>query len=124
MTKTNAEVKVTKRMRFEQARADYQALGNEEMVKFFDHEIELLDKKNAKKGGKTNAVTQAVREKLVEYMKPNTIYTATQLANEIQPQFEEPVTNQRVSTIMRDLIKEETVERVVEKGKTYFKLAD
>lgn len=121
MTKTN-ETKVTKRMRFEQARADYLALENTEMVAFFDHEIELLDKKNAKKGGKTNAVTQAVKAKLIEYMQPNTLYTATQLALGIQPEFEDTITSSRVTSALTKLTAEEIVKNVKEKGKSYYQI--
>lgn len=126
MTKTN-ETKVTKRMRFAQAMADYQAQDNAEMVAFFAHEIELLDKKNAKKGTKATAKTAenaTIKDTILEVLTEP--MTATQITNVVAPLVEtaDVLTNQRITSILRGMIDEGTVVRKVEKGKTLFSLAE
>lgn len=99
--------------------ADVQA--NAEMVKFITHEIELLDKKNAKKKATPQqAENEKIKEKILEVL--DIPMTATQVMNTVQPFFETPFTNQRISALLRQLGDKGTqqVKRFQEKRVTYF----
>lgn len=51
--------KITKRDRYAEMREIFEGIGREDLVGFVDHEVELLDKKNAGK----SKVSQAEQEK-------------------------------------------------------------
>ena len=113
--------KMTKREMFEQIKANY-SLTNEE-VAFIDHELELLAKKNSaeKKPTAVQVANEGIKSAIVEGMEPNRLYTITELIKEI-PECAD-MTNQRVSALVRQLKDELKVERVEEKRKAYFRLA-
>lgn len=92
----------------------------EDLVKFIKREIELLDRKNAKKSGKVNEVTERVKAAILDYMEVGKEYTATQLAFGVQSNFADTITNQRVSPIMTKLEQEGVVTKTTKKGKTLF----
>lgn len=131
MTKTNvnAEVKVPKKVRFAKAMADYEAKGDMEMVEFFAHEIELLERKN---GGNRKPTANQLEN--VEISKaviaelsanPNKMYTATQVAKAVEPVIGKEISNQRMSAILRSLGVEKgtgEVKKVVEKRTSYFQI--
>ena len=76
---------------------------------------ELLAKKNAG-GKKANPLTEKVSEFMTNYMKenPNEILTCSQIASKATKALEldEPVTPQRVSSIMKKLVAEEFAKEV------------
>lgn len=79
--------------------------SNAEMVEFINHEIELLSRKNSAKKAtpqqeENSAIKVAMLEVMVEPM------TATQIMNAVAPLFpnlERPLTNQRISALLRQL---------------------
>lgn len=88
----------------------------EELIAFCESRVELISKKNAG-GKKANPLTERTEEFVREYMgeHPNEILTCTQLATKSTKALEvdEPITPQRVSTIMKKLV----AEGFAEKGK-------
>ena len=116
-----ANKKMTKRDYFEQIKSKY-ALTEDE-VKFIDHEIELLEKKNAadKKPTAQQMVNKSTQDAIYEGMESGKLYTITDLIKEI-PECAD-MTNQRVSALVRQMI-DEKVERIEDKRKAYFKKID
>lgn len=102
--------------------ADVQA--NDEMVAFINHEIELLERKNSTKKAtpqqeENNAIKTAMLDIMTEPM------TATQIMDIVAPMFpnlEKPLTNQRISALLRQLGDKGTqqINRFQEKRVTYF----
>ena len=130
MTKTNK--KVTKKDMFKAMLAyEGKVADREDFVKFIEHEIELLDRKNGgnRKPTANQLKNEEIKAVILEEMRanPNKLYTATQLAKIAEPIVDvNPLSNQRVSAILRSMNEEEgtgEVKRVVKKRITYFQLA-
>ena len=114
--------KMTKREMFEQIKANY-PLTDEE-VKFIDHELELLAKKNSgeKKPTAVQVANEGIKQAIVAGMEKGKKYTITDLMKCI-PECAE-LSNQRVSALVRQLLNDEIVVRTEEKRKAYFSLAE
>lgn len=121
---TNSK-KMTKRDYFTILRASYPetASNYDEVIAFIDHELELLAKKNSaeKKPTAVQVANEGIKSAILEGMEPNRLYTITELIKEI-PECAD-MTNQRVSALVRQLKDDGKVERVEEKRKAYFRLA-
>lgn len=121
---TNSK-KMTKRDYFNILRASYPATAEnyDEVIGFIDHELELLARKNAaeKKPTAVQVANEGIKSAIFEGMEPNRLYTITELIKEIPACAD--MTNQRVSALVRQLKDEHKVERVEEKRKAYFRLA-
>lgn len=122
---TNAK-KMTKKDYFN-ALLNIKEVGtNEKLVAFIEHELELLERKSnsAKEGDKKPTAKQAENEKIKEviisYMEENTLYSISDLQKNIAECAE--LSNQKMSALLRLLIEDKIVERVIDKRKTYFKL--
>lgn len=110
--------KVTKREMYEQILTH---LTDESEIAFIKHEMELLAKKNARRSDKPTAKqieTVALAEKVLAYMKPETAYTVSELQKSVPALA--GLTPQKVTGIMRVLLKAESVMRSENKGKAYF----
>lgn len=98
--------------------------ANEEMVAFISHEIELLERKNsAKKTTPQQEENDAIKVAMIEVMAEP--MTATEIMNAIAPMFpnlEKPLTNQRISALLRQLGDKGTqqINRFQKKRVTYF----
>ena len=114
--------KMTKKDYFEQIKRNY-ALTEDE-VKFIDHEIELLEKKNAadKKPTAQQVVNKSTQDAIYEGMESGKLYTITDLIKTI-PECAD-MTNQRVSALVRQMVLDGKVERTEDKRKAYFKKVD
>ena len=110
--------KMTKVDYFKQIKANY-ALTEDE-VKFIDHEIELLTKKNSaeKKPTAQQTANEGIKTAIVEGMEPNRLYTVTEIIKSI-PECAD-MTNQRVSALLRQLVEGGKVKRTEDKRKAYF----
>ena len=95
--------------------------GNDELVNFIKHEVELLEKKNAadKKPTAQQKENDGIKDAVLNGMADNRMYTITELIKEI-PECAD-LTNQRVSALVRQLVAENKVERFEEKRKAYFR---
>lgn len=106
--------RVTKKEYFEILRGIVE--GNDELVAFIDHEVELLSKKsNVKtKAQKENeAYVEDIYNYLAEIGRPVTV---TELIAEAQLEF----TNQKVSALLKKLVDAGRVVKVTDKKKSYF----
>ena len=79
--------------------------SNDDMVAFINHEIELLNRKNsAKKATPQQEENSAIKVAMLDIMAEP--MTATQIMNAVAPLFpnlERPLTNQRISALLRQL---------------------
>lgn len=131
MTTSTTTKRMTKRMKFEALLAIPDVAENATLAEFIEHELELLDKKNAadRKPTKKQVENVGIKADIVEIVQsePDRLFTVS----EVMKALDAPdLTNQKVSALMRQLydITGEDVEnerfallRVVEKRKAYFK---
>ena len=107
--------KMTKKDYFKMAIAE---TSNAELIAFFNHEIELLDRKNATSTHKETATQKAnadLKSKILDSMAEDTRYTITEIGKLIGIE-----SNQKVSALVRQLKMDNLVIRTEEKGKAYF----
>lgn len=112
--------KMTKAQMFAQIKANYPLAEDE--VKFIDHELELLTKKNSaeKKPTAQQTANEGIKTAIVEGMEPHRLYTVTEIIKSI-PECAD-MTNQRVSALLRQLVEGGKVKRTEDKRKAYFSL--
>lgn len=110
---------MTKRENFTAIRAI--VADNAELVAFIDHELELLDKKNS--APKNPTAKQLENEKFKDIILEN-IGEKSMTVSEIQKEmFNDELSNQRVSAIVKQLVEDNSLVRKVEKRKAYFSKA-
>lgn len=116
--------KTTKAQMFAMIKALDEVQKNAEMVAFIDHELELLAKKATSK--KATAKTEAndqyislIRDVLTLAESPMTV-TDIQKADSTLSE----LSNQKVSSLIRTMVNNLEVIKVVDKKKSTFKLAD
>ena len=109
--------KMTKRDYFNQILSKYPLTVDEKA--FIDHELELLERKNASGGAKAPTATQKANADLkvaiLDSMDIGVRYTITELGKLIGVE-----SNQKVSALVRQLKMDNLVIRSEEKGKAYF----
>ena len=112
--------KMTKAQMFAQIKANYPLTADE--VKFIDHELELLNKKNSteKKPTAQQTANEGIKTAIVEGMEPNRLYTVTEIIKSVPACVD--MTNQRVSALLRQLVEGGKVKRTEDKRKAYFSL--
>lgn len=123
-----ATARTTKKDNFNEIRTILEGVNRPDLVQVIDHELELLEKKSASrkptKSQVANAeLTEALLEVLEENFDPLTIL-------EIQDKDERlkaledgtPISNQRMSALLRPLVANGTVIRTEEKRKAKFAL--
>lgn len=97
---------------------------NEEMVAFIDHEIELLERKSnsPKKPTKTQIENDGFKAEIVAYLtEVDTPKTIKELQAEI-PSIG-GLTNQRITHMLTDLVKAETLVKEYVKKTPYYSVA-
>ena len=112
--------KMTKAQMFAQIKANYPLTADE--VKFIDHELELLSKKNSaeKKPTAQQTANEAIKVAIVEGMERNRVYTVTEVIKSVPACAD--MTNQRVSALLRQLVEAGKVKRTEDKRKAYFQV--
>ena len=122
MTTTNK--KITKRDRFNALLSLSEVQADAGLVAFIEHEIELLDKKNSgeKKPTAQQTANEVIKQGIVNGMQKGRLYTVTELIKEIDECAD--LTNQKVSSLLRQLISENKVVKSIDKRKSYFQIAD
>jgi predicted transcriptional regulator len=110
--------KPTKAQMFAQIKANYPLTEDE--VKFIDHEIDLLAKKNSaeKKPTAQQVANDGIKSAIVEGMESAKAYTITDIIKSVPACAD--LTNQRVSALMRQLVESGAVIRTEDKRKAYF----
>ena len=120
-----ANKKMTKRDYFEILKASYpkDKENYDEVIKFIDHELELLAKKNSadKKPTAQQVANEGVKSAILAGMESGKLYTITDIQKSI-PECAD-LTNQRISAIIRGCLGT-SIERVEEKRKAYFRLIE
>lgn len=97
--------------------------GNEELVAFIDHELELLDKKASTKSTKVNDEQIALMEKIVNALNEiGRSVTISELQKENAEMAE--YSNQKLSAMLKKLVDNKQVTKMVDKKKSYFMVAE
>ena len=124
MTTTTTNKKITKRDRFNALLSLSEVQANADLVAFIEHEIELLDKKNSgeKKPTAQQTANEVIKQGIIKGMQKGRLYTVTELIKEIDECAD--LTNQKVSSLLRQLISENKVVKSIDKRKSYFQIAD
>lgn len=124
MANTN---KVTKREMFNAIKAfvngEELKYSVEDVVAFVDHEVELLDKKSAtKKPTKTQEANEGLKSVIVDVLteKAEPMTVTEILATK---RFDENTSNQKISALLRQLVDEKVVVKVVDKKVSRFAVA-
>ena len=122
---TSTVKKLTKRDRFEALLKLSEVQADPAMVEFINHEIDLLSRKNA--GNKKPTANQIANDGYKDIIfaelsaNPDKLYTVTELIKNVDGLGD--LTNQRVSALLRQMIEANGVEKIVDKRKSYFRLA-
>ena len=114
--------KMTKKDRFNQLLEIPAVQANAELVAFIEHELELLSRKSSSNGEKKptakQAENEALKDAIYNNMEENRLYSITEMQKEFAECAE--LSNQKMSALLRLMIEEKRVERIVDKRKTYF----
>ena len=119
-----ANKKTTKREYYELIKS--KLADNAEIVAFCDHEIELLDNRKRTTDGEKKLTPKqkenlALVATILDNMELDTIYSISDMQRKIEVCKE--LTNQKISSLIRQAMADGTIERVEVKGKAFFKLA-
>jgi DNA-binding transcriptional regulator GbsR (MarR family) len=110
------EKKLTKKELFAKAIADTK---DETLKDFFKHEIALLDKRTASK--KENSENVEIKELILEVLE--TASNPMTITEIMKADTNLPQSNQKISSLVRQLKEDGIVERTEIKGRAYFSLA-
>ena len=116
-----ANKKMTKRDYFNQLLEIAEVKENKAMVDFINHELELLEKKNASKSTtltKEQKANVELKDQIIEEMVEGKCYTISDMQKELPCCAE--LTNQKISAMVRQLMAEGKVKRTEDKRKAYF----
>ena len=117
-------VKVTKKERFAQLLAIKEVSANEELVKFINHELEMLEKKS---GSKKQTETQKANEELMAVIAKAlaTCEKAVTVSELMKTETfkNTDYSNQKLSAMLKKMVDNGTVTKVTEKKKSYFSLS-
>lgn len=118
---SNTEKKITKAQKYDMLLAIAEVKENEMLVDFINAEKELLAKRNSYKSKKKSADINYA-ELFTEHLESGTNYTVSDVIKTI-PDFN-GFTTQKVSPICKSLVEEGVLEKVEDKKKTLYRLAD
>ena len=114
--------KLTKREVFSKKLEVEAIASNELFVEFINHELELLDRKSSKSTQtKTQIENESIKNAIVESLervaKAVTITELQELDSEMAN-----YSNQKLSALLKQLVKENRVVKTVDKKKSYFSI--
>jgi hypothetical protein len=117
------EKKITKRDRYNELLNIADVKANADLVAFIQHELELLDRKSGgeKKLTSTQIANVEIKEAILDEMEIGKLYTISEMLK-VLPCCAE-LTNQKVTSLIRQLIADGKLVRTEEKRKAYFSLA-
>jgi hypothetical protein len=123
--------KITKTDRFNTLLTFAEVQADPEMVEFINHEIELLAKKNSGERKPTAKQTEKLahdadlRRAIVDEMEMGVLYSAGDLIKTLPTLAAEPdLSVAKVSYLMRDLLADKSVEKVIDKRHTFYRLSE
>lgn len=116
-------VKVAKRAIFTRMLNDENINSNSLYKELLEHEIELLDRKSANRvGGTKNTENVELAEKLYNLLKTsNAETTIAEILQTSEFGIEKGFNSQKIVAIMKILVADNKVEKIVVKRKTYYK---
>ena len=96
---------------------------NTELVEFIDHELELLNKKTSAKSTKVNTEQVELMEKIINALNEiGRSVTISELQKENAEMAE--YSNQKLSAMLKKLVDNKQVTKMVDKKKSYFMVAE
>ena len=96
---------------------------NTELVAFIDHELELLDKKTSAKSTKVNTEQVELMNKIINALNEiGRSVTISELQKENAEMAE--YSNQKLSAMLKKLVDNKQVTKMVDKKKSYFMVAE
>ena len=119
-------IKLTKKAKFELLLNIEEVKAIDTLVDFINHEIDLLNKKNASGQGnrkptktqvENNVLIENIKDYLTEVQEGKTINDIIVGAN-----LPQETSNQKCSALLKKLVDSEIVEKYLDKKKTYFKI--
>lgn len=123
--------KITKTDRFNTLLTFDEVQADPEMVDFINHEIELLAKKNSGERKPTAKQTEKLahdadlRRAIVDEMEMGVQYSAGDLIKTLPTLSAEPdLSPAKVSYLMRDLLTDGSVVKVIDKRHTFYRLSE
>lgn len=117
------EKKITKRARFTALLEMDEVKADPGMVEFIQHEIELLNRKNASGEKKLTPTQQAnmdIKSMIAENMTPNRMYTVTEVIKAVPGCGD--YSNQKLSSLLKQMSEAGVIKRIEDKRKTYYQL--
>lgn len=124
MTNTSNR-KPTKRDRFNALLAIPAVAADAELVEFINHEVELLDKKNAaeRKPTPKQVENAGFKGDILEWMTAGEQYLSADIAKGVPALVDAGVSANRVTAMLTQLVNDGAVVRTVDKRKSYYSLA-
>lgn len=135
MTTTTSNVRLTKRDFFNAALSSldmnavftipkgdgFVEISGADMAGFYNHEIELLDRKNTvdKKPTKTQQENEVIKSAVLSAMEANRLYSISEMLKEF-PACKD-MSNQKLSSLVRQMVLDKQVERIEDKRKAFFR---
>lgn len=92
-----------------------------QMAEFYKHEVELLDRKNTvdKKPTKTQQANESIKATVLESMEDNRLYSISEMLKAFPVCAD--MSNQKLSSLVRQMVADKQVERIEEKRKAFFR---
>lgn len=135
MTNTTSSVRLTKRDYFTAilSKVDMDAtydipkgdatvkVSGADVAGFLNHELELLDRKNTvdKKPTKTQQENEVIKTSVLSAMERDRLYSISEMLKEF-PVCKD-MSNQKLSSLVRQMVLDKQVERVEDKRKAFFR---
>lgn len=122
MSNTNTTTrKPTKRDNFNALLKLSEVKADPKLVEFITHEIDLLDRKNTvdKKPTKTQQENEVIKTSVLSAMESNRLYSISEMLKEF-PVCKD-MSNQKLSSLVRQMVLDKQVERVEDKRKAFFR---
>lgn len=116
--------KMTKKEQFAKVRAILAEKGENDLVAFIDHEVELLTAKNSRRSNKPTKAQMEnanLAEKVVATLESGKPYTVSEIQKAVAELSD--LSNQRATAVVRSLVRAGGLTRNEVKGKAYFMLA-
>lgn len=122
------EKKMTKKEVFGELKVLAESANRSDLVDAIDHEIELLERKNANRSKaetKVQKENKILKEKILAVMESGHLYRASEIYNLMSEDFQEKgYTSNKSNSLITQLKNEGLVSRTVEKGIAYFSKID
>lgn len=122
MANTNTTTrKPTKRDNFTALLKLSEVKADPKLVEFITHEIDLLDRKNTvdKKPTKTQQENEVIKTTVLSAMERDRLYSISEMLKEF-PVCKD-MSNQKLSSLVRQMVLDKQVERVEDKRKAFFR---